>query len=75
MADFGRILIIIGLVITFTGIAVLIAIRIFPWLGDLPGDIRVERENFSFYMPLGTMLMVSILASLLLNIILRIFRR
>ena len=75
MADFGRILIIIGLVVAFTGFVILIAIRFFPWLGDLPGDIRAERENFSIYLPLGTMLLVSLFASIILNIILRIFRR
>lgn len=75
MSDFARLLIIIGLVIAFTGLLVLIAIRFFPWLGNLPGDIRIERENFRLYIPLATMLLISILASILLNIVIRIFRR
>ena len=75
MNDFARLLIIIGLVIAFSGVLILIAIRFFPWLGNLPGDIRVERENFRFYFPLATMILVSLLASILLNIIIRIFNR
>lgn len=75
MTDFGKLLIIIGLVIAFVGVFILIATRYFPWLGNLPGDIRIERENFRFYFPLATMLLISILGSILLNIIIRIFRR
>ena len=75
MTDFAKLLIIIGLVITFSGLLVLVATRFFPWLGNLPGDLRIERENFNLYVPLATMILISILATVLLNIILRIFRR
>ncbi|NJC88658.1 MAG: DUF2905 domain-containing protein [Desulfuromonas sp.] len=53
----GSVLIIAGLVLTFTG-------KI-PFLGKLPGDIRIERESFSFYFPLGTCLLLSLIFSLL----------
>ena len=59
MADFGRILIIIGLVIAFAGFVILVAVRIFPWLGNLPGDFRIEGENFNIYFPLATMILIS----------------
>ncbi len=75
MIEFGRILIIIGLVIAFAGALILIAARYFPWLGNLPGDFRIETENVKIYIPLVTMLLVSILASVLVNLVLRIFRR
>lgn len=75
MTDFGRILIIIGLVITFAGVIILVAVRIFPWLGNLPGDFRIEGENFNFYFPLATMILISLLGTILLNIVIRIFRR
>ena len=75
MLEFGRILVIIGLAIAFTGFVILIAGKIFPWLGNLPGDIRIEGENFNLYIPLATMLLVSILGTILLNIVLRIFRK
>lgn len=51
----GIILIIAGLLLTFVG-------KI-PLLGKLPGDIRIERENFSFYFPLGTCLLISLILS------------
>jgi uncharacterized protein HemY len=75
MTDFARLLIIIGLVIVLAGILLLIAIRYFPWLGNLPGDLRIEGRNYRIYLPLATMILVSILASILLNVVIRIFRR
>jgi Protein of unknown function (DUF2905) len=75
MADFARLLIIIGLVVALTGLLILAALRYLPWLGNLPGDIRLEGENYKIYFPLATMILVSVLASILLNVIIRIFRR
>ncbi len=75
MVDLARILIIIGLAIAFAGFVILIAVRYFPWLGNLPGDIRVEGRNFRIYFPLATMLLISILGTIILNIVIRIFRR
>lgn len=75
MTDLARLLIIIGLVIAFVGLLMLIAIRFFPWLGNLPGDIRFETSNSKVYIPLATMIIVSIMATILLNIVIRIFRR
>ena len=59
-----RTLIIVGLIILALGL-------LWPWIhklpiGRLPGDIVVERENFRFYLPLGSMLLLSLLLSLLL---------
>ena len=70
MPGFGRYLIIIGLVIAVIGVALSLTDRI-PWLGRLPGDISIKRENFSFYFPLAT----SILLSLVLSLILWLLRR
>ncbi len=75
MVDFGRLLIIIGLAIAFCGLVILLATRHLPWLGNLPGDFRVEGENYKIYFPLATMILISILGTILLNIVLRIFRR
>jgi hypothetical protein len=44
-----------------------------PWLGRLPGDIRIERENFCFYFPLVTCLLLSLILSLVVWLI-RLFR-
>lgn len=75
MIEFGRILVIVGLVIALVGFFILLATRYFPWLGNLPGDIRIETENSKIYFPLVTMLLISILGSVLLNLVLRIFHR
>ena len=75
MTDLARLLIIIGLVIAFVGVLIMVAVRFFPWLGNLPGDIRFETENSQVYVPLATMLLVSIMATILLNVVIRIFRR
>jgi DUF2905 family protein len=57
---FGWILVILGLVTAGTGLVWILAPSI-PWLGRLPGDIRIERENFRFYFPLMTCLLLSLL--------------
>lgn len=75
MIAFGRLLLIIGLAIAFIGLLLLLAGRYVPWLGNLPGDLRYESENIKVYVPFATMLLVSVLATVLLNILLRIFNR
>lgn len=75
MISFGRLLIVIGLATAFIGLIIVISSRLFPWLGNLPGDISFEGENFKVYIPLATMVLVSIIATILLNIFIRFFRR
>ncbi len=75
MVEFGRLLVIIGGTIALAGILVLIAGKYLPWLGNLPGDFEIEGDNFRIYFPLATMLLVSLLGTVLLNIVIRIFRR
>ncbi|MCB8943378.1 MAG: DUF2905 domain-containing protein [Ardenticatenaceae bacterium] len=75
MTEIGRILMIIGIVITIVGAALWFAGRYLPWLGHLPGDIRYESENMRVYLPLATMLLVSIIGTIILNIIVRLFNR
>ncbi|WP_136523360.1 DUF2905 domain-containing protein [Geomonas ferrireducens] len=70
MPSFGKSLIILGLIIAAIGAIFTFAGKI-PWLGRLPGDIYVKKENFTFYFPLAT----SIIISLLLSLILWFFRR
>ncbi len=56
----GWILVVVGLLVTVIGFVWLIAPSI-PWLGKLPGDIRIEQENFRFYFPLTTCIVLSLL--------------
>jgi DUF2905 family protein len=64
MQDFGRMLIVLGVVIALVGLALTVAGRL-P-IGRLPGDIHVERGNWSFYFPLGTSIVLSLLLTLVL---------
>jgi len=66
---FGRMLLIGGGVIAFVGLLFLVFGRL--GLGRLPGDILVQRENFTFYFPLATMIIISIVLTLIFNLIRR----
>ena len=63
MAGLGKSLIILGIIIIIIGIVITFAGKI-PWLGRLPGDIQIKRDNFTFYFPLATCLLLSVLISL-----------
>jgi len=71
-AGFGWVLLVLGLVIAGVGLVWILAPSL-PWLGRLPGDIRIERENFRFYFPLVTCLLLSLVLSLVVWLI-RLFR-
>jgi hypothetical protein len=60
----GKLLIVIGIVCAALGALLLFSGKM-PWLGRLPGDIIVQRKNFTFYFPLATSIFVSILLTLL----------
>ena len=68
MNELGRALIVLGIVMVVVGLALLLAGRA-PWLGRLPGDISIQRGNWSFYFPLGTSILLSIVLTLLLWLI------
>ena len=66
----AKFLIIAGLIMLVVGVLVYVAPKI-PLLGKLPGDIRIERENFKFYFPITTCILLSIILTLILNLLLR----
>ena len=70
MIDLGRWLIVIGVILVIVGAVFLLAPKL-PWLGRLPGDLSFKRGNFSFYFPLGTCILISIILSLIVYL----FRR
>ncbi|HWR21416.1 MAG TPA: DUF2905 domain-containing protein [Verrucomicrobiae bacterium] len=70
MDSLARMLILFGLVLAAIG-GLLLFIGKIPFIGRLPGDIYIQRKNFSFYFPLAT----SILLSILLTILFSLFRR
>lgn len=61
----GRTLIIIGAVIVIAGLILTFAPKV-PFLGRLPGDIYIKRDNFVLYFPLATSIIISIILSLIL---------
>jgi hypothetical protein len=65
MAGLGRSLIIFGLIIIVFGIIITFAGKI-PWLGGIPGDIQIKKDNFTFYFPLATCILVSVIVSFFL---------
>ncbi len=74
MPDLGRTLIFLGLLLVVLGAIFLAFNRFHIPLGHLPGDITIRKDNFSFYLPLGTSILISVVLSLLLWILGRIRR-
>jgi hypothetical protein len=70
MESLARMLILFGLILAAVGGLILFVGKV-PYIGKLPGDIYIQRKNFSFYFPLTT----SILLSILLTILFSLFRR
>lgn len=71
----GRLLIIGGITLAIVGAVLLFLGRVFPALGNLPGDIRIQNENFSCFAPIATMILLSIILTVVLNIIVRLINR
>lgn len=70
-SETGKYFIIAGILIALAGVVIYFLHDKLSWIGRLPGDIRIEKENFRFYFPITTLL----LASLLVNLLLRLIRR
>jgi len=65
VADLGKFLLITGLVMAATGALLLLFKNGMPFLGKLPGDIVIQRKNFTFYFPIATSILLSIILSLI----------
>jgi len=66
----SKMLVLTGIFITLLGLAVWLVPKI-PWLGKLPGDIRYQGERVTFYFPVVTCLVLSVLLTILLNLLMR----
>ncbi|HLN55798.1 MAG TPA: DUF2905 domain-containing protein [Bacteroidales bacterium] len=73
MNQLGKILIIAGIILVVTGIIIYFAGDRLNWIGRLPGDIRIEKENTRIYFPITTMILLSVLLSLIMWIIRKLF--
>jgi Protein of unknown function (DUF2905) len=67
-SGFGKILIIVGLVIAGLGLLFLLGGKI-PWLGKLPGDFFYKGKNVTFYFPLATCIIISIILTIIMMFI------
>lgn len=75
MENFARYLMLGGVILFLVGGGVYLAAKFGLPLGRLPGDIRIEGENGSFYFPVTTSILVSVLLTIVLNIIVRLLRK
>ena len=66
--SFGKMLVLVGIVITGVGFLMMFSDKI-PYLGRLPGDISVTKENFQIYIPITTSILISVAVSLVLWVI------
>ena len=74
MENIGKIIVGIGLILVIVGLGIWLFGGKLGWFGHLPGDIRVERPNFGFYMPITSMIILSIVLTIILSIINRLLR-
>jgi hypothetical protein len=64
----GRVLIVFGIIFVAAGILLIFVPKI-PWLGKLPGDILIQKRNTTFYFPLVTCIIISIVLTILFSLI------
>ncbi len=70
MEGIGKLLLIVGGLIALLGLILIFSQHI-PFLGRLPGDIIIKKNGFSFYFPIVTLLLLSILLTIILNLVFR----
>ena len=74
LSDLGRLLLVVGGAIVLLGVVFLLAGRV-PWLGRLPGDILIRRGNATIFIPIVTCLALSLLLTIVVNVVLLFLRR
>jgi hypothetical protein len=68
LAQFGRVLVLIGTVVLVFGVLLVLADRV-PFIGRLPGDIRVSGDGWTIYAPIATSIVLSILLTVVLSLV------
>ena len=75
MENIGRLLMIGGVILFVVGGLVFLASKFGIPFGRLPGDIRIERDGFSFYFPLASSILISVVLTILVNVIIRLIKK
>ncbi len=70
----SNVLIAVGVGIVLIGVFLRFFPSLFSWFGNLPGDIRRESENTQVFIPITSMLLISVVATLIINVVARLFR-
>ena len=73
MNELGRLLMVAGAGMFLIGLLIMVGGR-FAWFGNLPGDIVIKRDNLTVFAPIGTMILLSVLLTVILNVVSRLFR-
>lgn len=71
-SDTGKYIMLIGAAVVVIGVVIYFLHDKLHWIGHLPGDIRIEKENFRFYFPITTMIVFSVLISVIIALIRRL---
>ena len=71
---FGNVLMVVGAVILVAGALVRFAPGLFGWFGNLPGDIRIEGENTRVFIPITSMILISVVLTVVVNLFGSMFR-
>ena len=71
-SDTGKYIITAGVLIVLLGVLIYFFHDRLTWIGKLPGDIRIEKENFKFYFPITTMIIFSLVITIIIQLIKRI---
>ena len=73
LQNLGKVIVIAGLVLAALGLMLWVGGRL--GLGSLPGDVRMEGERWGCFFPIGSMIVLSVLLTIVVNVILRLFNR
>jgi len=74
LQDVGKMLLLLGGGVFLLGLILTLGGKL-PWLGRLPGDIRIEREGFSCFIPIVTSILLSLILTVLVNVVIRLLNR
>jgi uncharacterized protein HemY len=70
----GKMLLVLGLIVAVFGLVLILGGRV-PFIGNLPGDITIERDNYRIYIPIATSILLSIVVTVVLNLVFGLFNR